>query len=157
MFSVRIVVVVVVFLLATSIATAEVQITIADGRFSLVATGATARQILTEWARVGQTKIVNVERIPGEPLTFQLTDIPEPEALDLLLRSVAGYVAAGRSAATNWHCANREAAVGRPVPGCVSGWHAKARHDRAAACAAARSRWHCVPGEQEQPAPPLNN
>jgi hypothetical protein len=49
-----------------------------------------------EWARVGQTKIVNVERIPGGPLTLELDEVPEAEALDLLLKSVTGYVAAPR-------------------------------------------------------------
>jgi hypothetical protein len=40
-------------------------LSIHDGRVSIVAKDATVRQILTEWARVGRTKIVNVERIPG--------------------------------------------------------------------------------------------
>ena len=85
--------------LATSTASAEVQLSIRNGRVTLVATNATARQILTEWARIGQTKIVNVDRIPGGPLTLQLTNVPEQEALDLLLRSVTGYMAAPRPVA----------------------------------------------------------
>ena len=83
-------------LLAASTASAEVQLSIRDGRVTLVATNATVRQILTEWARIGQTKIVNVERIPGAPLTLQFTNVPESEALDILLRSVTGYLAAPR-------------------------------------------------------------
>ena len=75
---------------------AEVQLSIRDGRVTLVATNATVRQILTEWARIGQTKIINVERIPGGPLTLQFTNMPEQEALDILLRSVTGYMAAPR-------------------------------------------------------------
>jgi hypothetical protein len=75
---------------------AEVQLAIRDGRVTLVATDATVRQILTEWARVGQTRIVNVDRIPGGPVTLELTGVPEAEALDLLLRSVTGYMAAQR-------------------------------------------------------------
>jgi hypothetical protein len=82
--------------LAASSASAQVQLSIRSGRVTLTATNATVRQILTEWARVGQTKIVNVERIPGGPLTLQLTNVPEQEALDILLRSVTGYVAAPR-------------------------------------------------------------
>jgi hypothetical protein len=78
-------------------ASAEVQLAIQNGRVTLVATDATVRQILTEWARVGQTRIVNVEQIPGGPLTLQLTGVAESEALDLLLRSVTGYMAATRS------------------------------------------------------------
>ena len=64
-----------------------------------MATDATVRQILAEWARVGQTKIVNVERIPGGPMTLELTDVPEQDALDILLRSVSGYIAAPRPVA----------------------------------------------------------
>jgi len=82
--------------LAASTASAEVQLSIRDGRVTLVATNATVRQILTEWARIGQTKIVNVERISGGPLTLQFTNVPEAEALDILLRSVTGYMAAPR-------------------------------------------------------------
>src|SRR5580765_1259109 len=78
------------------VASADVQLSIHDGRVSIVAKDATVRQILTEWARVGQTKIVNVERIPGGPLTLELRDVPERQALRVLLRSVGGYVAAPR-------------------------------------------------------------
>ena len=85
--------------LAASTASAEVQLSIRNGRVTLVATNATVRQILTEWARIGQTKVVNVERIPGAPLTLQLTDMPEQEALDILLRAVTGYMAVPRPVA----------------------------------------------------------
>jgi hypothetical protein len=80
-----------------SSASAQVQLSIRDGRVSLSATNATVRQILMEWARVGQTKIVNVERISGAPLTLELDRMPEAEALDLLLKSVTGYMAAPRA------------------------------------------------------------
>jgi hypothetical protein len=83
-------------LLAASTASAQVQLSIRDGRVTLVATNATVRQILTEWARIGETKIVNVDRIPGGPVTLQFTNLPEQEALDILLRSVTGYMAAPR-------------------------------------------------------------
>src|SRR5438445_7072789 len=86
-------------LLAALPAFADVHLTMQNGRVSIVAKEATVRQILTEWARIGQTKIVNVERIPGAPLTLQLTNVPEQEALDLLLRSVTGYMAAPRPVA----------------------------------------------------------
>jgi hypothetical protein len=68
-----------------------------DGKVTLVAKDVTVKQILTEWARIGQTKIVNLEKIPGGPLTLELVDVPEAQALDVLLRSVAGYMAAPRS------------------------------------------------------------
>ena len=89
----------IVSLLAVSPAAADVQITMQDGKVSIVAKDATLRQILTEWARVGQTKVVNVDRIPGGPLTLELSNVPEPQALDVLLRSVSGYMAAPRGTA----------------------------------------------------------
>jgi hypothetical protein len=76
-----------------------VQLTIHDGRVWLVATDATVPQILDEWARVGQTRVVNAERVPGGPLTLQLTDVAEEQALDVLLRAVSGFMAVPRSAA----------------------------------------------------------
>jgi len=84
------------WLTAGSAAFAEVQLSIQDGRVTLVARDATVRQILTEWARVGQTTIVNLDRIPGGPLTLELNNIPEPQALDVLLRTLSGYMAAPR-------------------------------------------------------------
>src|SRR5947207_3696553 len=89
---------IVAWALASSAAFAEVHVTMQEGRVSIVAKDATVRQILTEWARVGQTKIVNVERIPGGPMTLELTNMPEQQALDLLLRSVSGFMAAPRAA-----------------------------------------------------------
>jgi len=83
--------------LTGSVASADVKLTIQDGRVSIVAKDATVRQILTEWARVGQTKVVNVERIPGGPQTIELTNVPEAEALDVLLRSISGFIAAPRT------------------------------------------------------------
>ena len=83
-------------LLLASTASAEVQLSIQNGRVSLKAKDATLRQIMQEWARVGQTKVVNVERIPGGPINLELIDVPEAEALDVLLRTVSGYIAAPR-------------------------------------------------------------
>jgi hypothetical protein len=82
-------------------ASADVQVSIHDGRVTIVAKDATVRQILTEWARVGRTRIVNVERIPGGPLTIEMKDVPELDALDVLLRTLSGYMASPRAAATS--------------------------------------------------------
>jgi hypothetical protein len=84
------------WLLAGSVAFAEVQLSLQGGRVTLVAKDATVRQILTEWARVGHITIVNLDRIPGGPLTLELSDVPEQQALDVLLRSLSGYLAAPR-------------------------------------------------------------
>ena len=82
--------------LAASTAFAEVHVTMQNGRVTVVAKDATIRQILIEWARVGQTKIVNVERIPGGPITLELTNVPEAQALEVLLRTLSGYITAPR-------------------------------------------------------------
>src|SRR6478609_3183690 len=78
---------------------ADVRISILNGQVSLAAKDATVRQILTEWARVGRTQIVNVERIAGGPITIEFTNVPEQEALDMLLRSLSGYMVAPRAVA----------------------------------------------------------
>ena len=83
-------------LLAAVPAFADLHLTMRDGRVSIVAKDATIRQILIEWARVGQTKIVNVERVPGGPVTLELNNVMEIQALDVLLRSLSGYIAARR-------------------------------------------------------------
>lgn len=77
-------------------ASAQVHITIAGGRVTMSARDATIRQILTEWARVGQTRIVNLDRLSGAPVSLELTDVPEAQALETVLRSVSGYLAAPR-------------------------------------------------------------
>jgi hypothetical protein len=83
-------------LLASSTASAEVQVTIHDGLVTVIAKDAPVRQIIAEWARVGQAKVVNAERIPGGPVTLELVNVPESQVLDTLLRSAAGYLAAPR-------------------------------------------------------------
>ena len=77
-------------------ASAEVQLSIANGRVTLIATNATVREILAEWSRIGQTRVVNGEKVPGAPVTLELRDIPESQALAIILRSVGGYIAAPR-------------------------------------------------------------
>jgi hypothetical protein len=67
-----------------------------DGQVRLIAENVTVGRILAEWTRVGGTRIVNGERIPGGPVSLQLVDVPERQALDVVLRGAAGYMVAGR-------------------------------------------------------------
>jgi hypothetical protein len=69
-----------------------------DGRVKLVTENAPVSVILAEWAKRGKTTIVNGERIPGAPATLQLVDVPEREALDIVLRGASGYMVAERDA-----------------------------------------------------------
>ena len=85
--------------LATTTASADVHITMADGKVTVSAKDATVGQILNEWARVGQTRIVNIDRLPGTRLSIELTNLPEAQALDTVLRSASGYLAAPRAVA----------------------------------------------------------
>ena len=87
-----------VVLLTTSLAppayAGEVKLQVSNGRVTLQARDATVREILAEWARVGQVKIVNGEKVMGAPVTLELQGVPEAQALATLLRSVSGYMAA---------------------------------------------------------------
>ena len=74
----------------------ELNLTITNGRVTLIAHDVTVRQILAEWARIGQTQIVNGEKLIGPPVTLELRDVPEGKALETILRSAAGYVIAPR-------------------------------------------------------------
>lgn len=87
-------------LLVAFVLPAEAQLTlqISDGRVTLDANNVPARQILAEWARIGGTKVVGGDKITGAPLTLKLVDMPEKQALDIILRNVAGFMAAPRLA-----------------------------------------------------------
>ncbi len=74
----------------------QVKIAFHDGQVSVDSAGASPRAILAEWSKVGGTNIVNAERVTGAPLTLKLVDVPESQALEIILRSVAGYMAAPR-------------------------------------------------------------
>ena len=78
-------------------ATAQtVRLEFAGGRVNLVAENAPLRAVLAEWARLGGTRIVNADRVPGPPVTLELTGVSEQQALDILLRGVAGYIVSAR-------------------------------------------------------------
>jgi hypothetical protein len=82
---------------ALPVSAQSVSLTLREGRVTLVTQNATPAAILAEWSRLGQVKVVDAERVPGTPLTLRLENVPEREALDIVLRSAAGYIAAPRS------------------------------------------------------------
>jgi len=69
------------------------------GKVRLTAENVSVSQILAEWARRGRTTIVNGERVPGAPVTLELQNVSEQEALDIVLRNVSGYLVAARETA----------------------------------------------------------
>lgn len=82
--------------LVASPAAAELTLTISDGKVTLICDNTPARQILAEWARLGQTKVVGAEKLTGPPLTLRLENVPEQRALEVVLRAASGYIAADR-------------------------------------------------------------
>jgi hypothetical protein len=70
------------------------------GRVSVEASSATVRSILNEWAKNGGTKVVGADKVSGAPVTLKLVNVPEAQALEIILRSVAGYMAAPSKIAT---------------------------------------------------------
>jgi hypothetical protein len=77
----------------------DVTLTLRDGRATIVARSVSLQQVLREWALRGGTRFVNLERVANTPITIELKDMPERQALAILLRSVAGYIAAPRAVA----------------------------------------------------------
>jgi len=67
-----------------------------SGKVRLVAQNVPVSQILAEWSRQGRTTIVNGERVSGPPVTLELQNVSEQEALDIVLRNVSGYLVAAR-------------------------------------------------------------
>ena len=67
-----------------------------EGLVTLRANNAPVRTILAEWARLGGATILNGDRVAGPTVTLELTDVPERQALDIVLRGVAGYMLAPR-------------------------------------------------------------
>jgi hypothetical protein len=89
----------VLILSAAPAGASDLRLDFQDGTVTLSARNVPVRQILAEWARKGQTRIVNAERLGGGPVTLELTNMPEGQALDIVLRSAAGYLAAPRPGA----------------------------------------------------------
>lgn len=86
-------------LAAPAASAGQLRLEIHAGRVTLVARDVTVGQILDEWARVGQTTvIINGDGLPLSPVTLELTSVPEPLALDVILRFTSGHIAAQRRA-----------------------------------------------------------
>ena len=83
--------------LAVPAAAQQLTLTFNNGLVTVDAAAVPLRTLLAEWASKGGTKVVGAERVTGAPLTVKLIDVPEAQALEVVLRSVAGYMAAPRS------------------------------------------------------------
>ena len=76
----------------------DLALSFAAGRVTVVAADVPLRAILDEWARLGDTRFVAASGLPARPVSVRMVDVPEREALRVLLRAAGGYVAESRSA-----------------------------------------------------------
>ena len=82
-------------ILAAPVSAGELKLTINNGLVTVIAEDVPISRILSEWARIGQTKIVNGEKLMM-PVSLELIDVPEKKALEIVLRSASGFMAAER-------------------------------------------------------------
>src|SRR5262245_38661848 len=70
---------------------------IQDGFVTLKTENVPVSRVLAEWTRVGGTRILNGDRVTGPPVSLELNHVPEQQALEVLLRDVAGYLVTART------------------------------------------------------------
>ena len=68
-------------------------VSFAARRVTVIAHETTLAAILDAWERHGGSQFVGAGSLPDHPVSVQLVDVPEREALRVLLRSADGYVA----------------------------------------------------------------
>lgn len=83
---------------AGPVAADDVDLSFSAGRVTVVAAGVPLAAILDEWARLGETRFVASDGLPARAVSVRLVDVPEREALRVLLRAAGGYIAESRSA-----------------------------------------------------------
>ena len=74
----------------------ELVFAIVDGRVSLTAADTPLADVLAAWSRAGDTRFEGVGELGSVAVTLRLEGVAEREALRLLLRPVAGFLAAPR-------------------------------------------------------------
>ena len=74
----------------------ELRLVFNNGRVTLMARDVPLQDILVEWERVGGTRIVNRDRVPATRVTLEFPNVTEEQALETLLRPIAGYMASRR-------------------------------------------------------------
>jgi hypothetical protein len=78
--------------------TSPVSIQFQNGNVTVRTTARTPlRTVLQEWARVGNAKIVNAENVTVQLDQIELVNVPEQQALSVLLRDIAGYAVGTRA------------------------------------------------------------
>ena len=80
------------------VAADDLELSFSAGRVTVVAADVPLVAILDEWARLGDTRFVAGDGLPARAVSVRLVDVPEREALRVLLRAAGGYIAESRSA-----------------------------------------------------------
>ena len=75
----------------------DLEFAIGQGRVTVIATGVPLGDVLAEWARAGNTRFEGVGALGALPVSLHLEGVAEREALRLLLRPAAGFLAAPRA------------------------------------------------------------
>lgn len=78
----------------------ELQLEIGEGRVTLIVRDAPLGDVLAAWQRAGSTHFVDAGKLDEVPVSLHLVDVPEAEALRLLLQPAAGYLAVPRTPPT---------------------------------------------------------
>lgn len=84
---------------AAAPAAAELKLSFDAGRVTVVASDVPLAAILATWEQVGHTRFVAADSLPARPVSVHMENVPEREALRVLLRAAGGYIAAPRGAA----------------------------------------------------------
>lgn len=105
---------------AAPCAAQRLSLRIADGRVSLDATAVSLDQVLAEWSRVGDVIVLGARRLAPVLLTLRIHDLPEREALDLILAQAGGYAAQHRPGWSGRGSRYQRLAVAAPVPAVAS-------------------------------------
>lgn len=84
---------------AAAPAAAELELSFDAGRVTVVASDVPLAAILAAWEQVGHTRFVAADSLPARSVSVHMANVPEREALRVLLRAAGGYIAAPRGAA----------------------------------------------------------
>lgn len=84
---------------AAAPAAAELELSFDAGRVTVVASDVPLAAILAAWEQAGHTRFVAADSLPARPVSVHMENVPEREALRVLLRTAGGYIAAPREAA----------------------------------------------------------
>ncbi len=74
----------------------ELALAFHEGLITLDARNVSVRHLLDEWARLGNVVVVNAELAGDARVSLHLAEVPEREAIGIVLRSAGGYVAVDR-------------------------------------------------------------